>query len=184
MRIAGIERDGALAALAADNARANGFADRLAILVADIRAVPGWSPGSFDWAIANPPFLEAARADASPEPRRRAATVEGEATLADWVRAMLLLVRPKGSLALIQRADRLADLLQALRGDAGEVVVFPLWPRAGEPRPPRAGARAQGHRRAAASRRRPGAARRRRPVTPAAEAILRDGAALSALAYD
>jgi tRNA1(Val) A37 N6-methylase TrmN6 len=51
---------------------------------------------------------------------------------------MLRLVRPKGTLALIQRADRLGDILDALRDQAGrdqagEVVVFPLWPRAGEP---------------------------------------------------
>jgi tRNA1(Val) A37 N6-methylase TrmN6 len=131
-RVAGIERDAALAALAADNARANGFDDRMTIAVADIRAID-LTPGGFDWAIANPPFLEAARADPSPEPRRRAANVEDDATLADWIAVMLRLVRPRGTLALIQRADRLGDILDALRGSAGEIVVFPLWPRAGEP---------------------------------------------------
>src|SRR5260221_5182966 len=73
VRVTGIERDGALAALAAENARANGFADRITIVSGDIRDDGGLVPGSFDWAIANPPFLEAARADASPEPRRHAA---------------------------------------------------------------------------------------------------------------
>jgi tRNA1(Val) A37 N6-methylase TrmN6 len=135
-RIAGIERDAALAALAADNARANDVAARLAIVVGDIRAAglagSDPAPGSFDWAIANPPYLEAARADPSPNPSRRAATIENEATLADWIAAMLRLVRPKGTLAVIQRADRLGDLLRALDDAAGEVVVFPLWPRAGE----------------------------------------------------
>jgi tRNA1(Val) A37 N6-methylase TrmN6 len=142
-RIVGIERDRDMAALAAENARANGFADRLRVVVGDVRA-PGLGEGSVDWAIANPPFLDAARADPSPQPRRRAATVEGDADLAQWIAAMLRLVRPKGTLALIQRADRLADVLRALAGpgeptgggaggSAGEIVVFPLWPRAGEP---------------------------------------------------
>ena len=36
-------------------------------------------------------------------------------------------------LVFVQRADRLADLLGALEGRAGEIVVFPLWPRAGMP---------------------------------------------------
>ena len=31
-------------------------------------------------------------------------------------------------LTLIHRADRLADLLAALRGQIGDLVVFPLWP--------------------------------------------------------
>jgi tRNA1(Val) A37 N6-methylase TrmN6 len=131
-RITGIERDAALAALAAENAQANGVTDRVTIVAADIRAAD-LPAGSFGWAIANPPYLEAARADVSPSPRRQAATVEDEAALADWIAALLRLVRPKGTLALIQRADRLADILAALRGEAGEIVVFPLWPRAGAP---------------------------------------------------
>ena len=34
-----------------------------------------------------------------------------------------------GTLTLVHRADRLADVLAALEGRAGEVVIFPLWPR-------------------------------------------------------
>ncbi len=130
-QMVGVERDPALAALAADNASANGFAARVRIVSGDIlrHAIP---PESCDLALSNPPYLDAARADPSPHARRRAATVEGEAALADWVAAMIDAVRTRGTIALIQRADRLDAILAALAGRAGEIVVFPLWPRAGE----------------------------------------------------
>ena len=44
---------------------------------------------------------------------------------------MLRMVRTKGTITLIHRADRLGDLLALLQGQAGEVVVFPLWPKRG-----------------------------------------------------
>ena len=43
------------------------------------------------------------------------------------------MLRAGGTLTLVHRADRLADALAALGPRAGEVVVFPLWPRAGRP---------------------------------------------------
>lgn len=130
-RIVGVERDPSLAELAAVNASANGFADRVEIVTADMRSA-AIARESCDFALSNPPYLDAPRADPSPHPRRRAATVEGEASLGDWIAALLAAVRPRGTVALIQRADRLDDILAALSGSAGEIVVFPLWPRAGE----------------------------------------------------
>jgi tRNA1(Val) A37 N6-methylase TrmN6 len=81
--------------------------------------------------MANPPFLEAARATASPDPARAAANVEGEAGLAAWVRFALVMVRAKGTVTFIHRADRIADLLAQLGGRAGDIVIFPLWPGGG-----------------------------------------------------
>jgi len=82
--------------------------------------------------MANPPFLEAARADRSPFAARAVADVEGAARLADWIELALALARPKGGITMIHRADRLDEILARLYGHAGEVVVTPLWPHAGE----------------------------------------------------
>jgi tRNA1(Val) A37 N6-methylase TrmN6 len=38
------------------------------------------------------------------------------------------MVRPKGSVTLVHRADRLDQVLVALHGRLGDIVVFPLWP--------------------------------------------------------
>ena len=45
----------------------------------------GWRPASFDHVMANPPFLRRGRDARRPTPAKAAATIEGEADLADWV---------------------------------------------------------------------------------------------------
>jgi tRNA1(Val) A37 N6-methylase TrmN6 len=59
--------------------------------------------------------------------------MEGDAGLADWVQFALAMVRAKGTLTLIHRADRIDALLGQIAGRAGEVVIFPLWPGVGKP---------------------------------------------------
>ena len=134
-RVVGLERDRDIAQLAAENIARNDFAD--APLgdprrSARIRRM-SLAPGSFTQVMANPPFLEAARASASPVAARAAAAVEGEALLGDWIDFALAMLRDKATLTLIHRADRLGDLLAALGGRAGGVIVFPLWPGEGKP---------------------------------------------------
>ncbi len=128
VRMTGVEIDPAIADLASTNAAANGWAGRFAVETGDVAAFAG---AGFDLVLSNPPYLEAVRADPSPDPASRRADVEGDLPLAGWVAAALRALRPRGTLVFVQRADRLADLLGALSGEAGEIVVFPLWPRAG-----------------------------------------------------
>ncbi len=59
--------------------------------------------------------------------------VEGEADLAAWVRFALAMVRAKGTVTFIHRAERLDALLGQLAGRAGEIVLFPLWPGGDKP---------------------------------------------------
>lgn len=127
--VVGIERDRVLADLARQNVALNDLTARMEIVTADIRATGNAEP--FDAVIANPPYLEPERANAQSDPRKAAATIEDDASLDIWVDAALDRLRPKGTLAIVHRADRLDDLLAALRGRAGEIVVFPLWPKAG-----------------------------------------------------
>jgi tRNA1(Val) A37 N6-methylase TrmN6 len=94
---------------------------------------PRLSPGMFDHVMANPPFIERGRGNPVPDPAKAAATIEGEAGLGDWVRFALVMVREKGTVTFIHRADRIDALLGQIAGRAGEVVVFPLWPGAGRP---------------------------------------------------
>ncbi len=130
--VVGIERDPFLASLARQNVAHNSLQDRVEIVSADIRALPpACADGSFDAVIANPPYLEAGRANPLADPRKGAATVEDEVVLELWLETAIRLLRHKGMLVLIHRADRLGDILTGLQGQAGEVIVFPLWPKAG-----------------------------------------------------
>lgn len=133
-RIVGLEREAALARLAETNAAENEISARLAIIEGDLLDPPAaLVPGSFTQVMANPPFLEAAKASPSPLAAKASAAIEGEATLADWLRFALGMLGNKGGLTLIHRADRLGDILAGLAGRAGGVIVFPLWPGAGKP---------------------------------------------------
>lgn len=130
--VTGIEIQPDLVRLANDNARLNDLAGSVQVMIGDlVRPLPRVAAGGFDHVMANPPYLEAARADVSPEPGRAAANVEGEAGLDVWLSFMLRMVRTKGTITLIHRADRLDDILVLLSDQAGEVTVFPIWPKQG-----------------------------------------------------
>ncbi len=132
VRVIGLELRCDLARLAADNATHNGMAGRVAMIAGDLLRPPlRLSPGMFDHVMANPPYLPQGSSSPPPDPAKRAATIEGEARLADWVRAALAMARDKGSVTFVHRADRIDALIGHLAGHAGDVAVFPLWPAAG-----------------------------------------------------
>ncbi len=133
-RVTGLDIQAELVRLAGENGRDNGWGKRFLPLAGDVtRPPPRLAPGSFHHLLCNPPQLAAERAGPSADPGRDRANREGAARLGDWVATALAMVRPRGTITFIHRADRLDDLLSAFSGRAGELVVFPLWPGAGKP---------------------------------------------------
>ena len=131
-RIVGLELQRDLVRLASDNATLNGVSSRVTVMAGDLlRPPPRLSPGMFDHVMSNPPFIARGSGTPALSPAKAAATIEGEATLADWVRFAIAMVRGKGTVTFVHRADRIDALLAQLAGRAGEIVVFPLWPAAG-----------------------------------------------------
>jgi tRNA1(Val) A37 N6-methylase TrmN6 len=130
--ITAVEKDPYLAALLASNIEANGRAERIRALEADITSLPPVLAGSFDQLVANPPFHQPG--GTRPSDRRRALAHQGDGpSLADWVAAGLRALKPKGRLSFICRSDRADEVLAALYGKAGEIVQFPLWPARAAP---------------------------------------------------
>jgi tRNA1(Val) A37 N6-methylase TrmN6 len=128
-QVTGIEPDRALVSLAADNARATGVADRVRFFVGDLLQPPvRLAPASFDHVLANPPYLVEGSGRPSPDPAKARATVEAGAKLADWIAFCLRMVRNGGTVTLIHRGDRLADLLILVAGRLGDITLWPLWP--------------------------------------------------------
>jgi tRNA1(Val) A37 N6-methylase TrmN6 len=131
-RIVGLELQPALWRLASDNATQNRLCRRVEMIQADLdRPPPRLAGARFDHVMTNPPYLAAAAATASPLPERQRASLEQGLDLAAWTQACLRLLAPGGLLTLIQRADRLAEVLRATSGGLGDVIVFPLWPGRG-----------------------------------------------------
>jgi tRNA1(Val) A37 N6-methylase TrmN6 len=125
LRVTGIEKDEALAALARDNAAANHADCRF--LAGDIFALPPELKRDFDQVFANPPFH--GEGQVSPDERRATALMD-EGKLSDWLKLGLQRTVSGGFFTAILRADRLNEALLALPPKG--LCVFPLWPRAGE----------------------------------------------------
>jgi tRNA1(Val) A37 N6-methylase TrmN6 len=133
-----VEIDAALCALAAGNAGRNGLSERVSALTCDAEdiaalAAAGLRPGSIDRVLMNPPFNDARRQNVSPDARRRLAHVADAGLLARWVATANGLLKPRGTLTLIWRADRLDDVLAVLSAAFGDVAVLPIYPRAEAP---------------------------------------------------
>jgi tRNA1(Val) A37 N6-methylase TrmN6 len=129
--VVGLEIQAELAGLARANAVLNRLAGRVAVVRGDVASAP-FAAGCFDHVMANPPFLEAGTGTLPPDRAKARAVGEGAADLAAWIGAALRLVRRRGSVTIIHRADRLAAVLAGF-GGAGGIVVFPLWPGDGKP---------------------------------------------------
>ncbi len=129
----GVERDPGLVHLAMRNAEANGAAG-LTFLAADLVA-PGVveAAGTFDHALANPPY-HAPEGTASPLPARASAKRREPGLLAAWARALAAPLRHRGTMTFILRAASLPECLAAM-ADAGcaASAVLPLWPKLDRP---------------------------------------------------
>ncbi|MFT5180865.1 MAG: tRNA1(Val) A37 N6-methylase TrmN6 [Alphaproteobacteria bacterium] len=135
-RIVGLENDPDMLALARQNAALNEADGRVTFVPGDVGALPSQiTTDAFDHVFSNPPYLQPGRADGRGDgnAQRDAANIENSASLPLWIEAMAAVVKPKGRLTLVHRGDRLDEILAELRRHAGEIVVFPLWPKPGRP---------------------------------------------------
>ncbi len=131
-----VELDPKLAALAAENVELNGLAARVVTLdaaaPARVFAGAGLRADSVARVMMNPPFNDPARQRASPDHGRSLAHIAPRTTLAAWTRTAARLLRPRGTLSLIWRADGLGDVLTALTPAFGAITVLPVYPKPDE----------------------------------------------------
>jgi tRNA1(Val) A37 N6-methylase TrmN6 len=135
-RVTLVEIAGRLAALAGENAVRNGLAGRVDAVALDIAApadafaAAGLAPESCDIVMMNPPFHDAGKLQASPDACRRKAHEIEAGKLTDWVVAARRLLRPRGVLTLIFRADGLPALIDLVDGFGG-ISVMPVHSKPG-----------------------------------------------------
>ena len=171
----GVELDPDTAVLARDNLRDNGLA-AWPVLVADVLALE--APVRFGHAFANPPWHDPAGTP-PPDGRRALARHAAGPGIAGWAAALAAAVRPGGTVTLILPGSAAASGLRALHGaGCGGLTLLPLWPKAGRDArlvlvQGRRGSRAADRVAAGLVLHRDDGA-----YTPAADAVLRDGAAL------
>lgn len=132
-----VEIDPTLAELARHNAVANDIAAETVVLdvtaTAEAFAEAGLSPDSIDVVLMNPPFNDGARHRASPDAARASAHVASPATLESWVHAARRVLKSGGMLALIWRAEGIAEVLAALARGYGSLEILPVHGDAARP---------------------------------------------------
>lgn len=128
----GVDLQPELVAFARANAAANHLDDRVRFIPGDILdpLLPVYAARA-DQVIVNPPYLPRGRATVSDNPIKAIANVEGEADLAAWVAAAARAAKPGGRATFIHRADRLPELLALFQERFGMIAVLPLYPKAG-----------------------------------------------------
>jgi tRNA1Val (adenine37-N6)-methyltransferase len=121
LALTAVEIDADSAALAHRNA-----GDKARIVQADIFDLPQELRRDFDHVFANPPFHDGGQQ--SPDPAR-ARALSDDGSLAQWLSLGLQRTVSGGFFTAIIRADRTPEALAAL-GQRG-INLLPLWPRAG-----------------------------------------------------
>ena len=129
LRITGLELQPDYAALARINANGR----PLEVIVGDVSAPPAdLNALSFDHVICNPPYFPPKAGTASENTARETALRE-DVSLATWIDLATRRLRPRGTLTMILRADRLDSYFQAVDDRMGSHIVLPLTSRAHKP---------------------------------------------------
>jgi tRNA1(Val) A37 N6-methylase TrmN6 len=134
-----IERDAWLVGLARQNIERNGMCSRARVIQADVAHPLNETPElaqlaeTFDCVLANPPYYTHGCGTASQYPIKAASHAMPEGGLTRWARFMAAMARPGGSANLILTTRALPDLLAALHGRFGALLLLPIYPHAHEP---------------------------------------------------
>jgi tRNA1(Val) A37 N6-methylase TrmN6 len=124
LRITGVEVQPKYAALAQRNAVENALP--LTVVSADLRALPAdLRKERFDHVIMNPPYFDRTAGTASGDTGKDIAFA-GDTPLQAWLDVGARRVGPRGYLTLIQRMERLPEVLDALAGRLGAIIVRPI----------------------------------------------------------
>ncbi len=133
-RFVGVEIDQDMAALAQENVIRNGLEERITAVEGDVAALPQpLLAETFDQVFFNPPYAAPEEGNRARDPARAralAGDLDGP-DFATWVDLAIRRLKPRGTLSLIHRAEKLDGILGLLWGRVGAVTVVPLWPMAG-----------------------------------------------------
>ena len=114
--IENVELSAPAAGLARKTFTENGWADRAAFHEGDLRDVSVLpKAGSVDYVISNPPYFPAGSGESAKGEARQIAREETSCTLDDVCAAAQRVLRYGGRFTLVHRAERLADVLCAMR---------------------------------------------------------------------
>ena len=133
------DQNGEMAALAVENAEANGYGARTKIIHLDIttkgseRRAAGLADNGYDSVIANPPFFSDAAGTLATD-KGRADARHMDATMLDlWIKTAASSAASGGEIIFVYPSTNLSPLLAGFEQRFGALTILPLAPRAGAP---------------------------------------------------
>jgi tRNA1(Val) A37 N6-methylase TrmN6 len=127
--LTGVELQSEYADLARRNGRENNI--DLNVVEADLTALPDdLRQLQFDHIVANPPYFRVGAHSVAKDVGRQIA-LGGDTALGDWIEVAARRLAPKGYVHIIQRTERLPEMLVACSGRLGSIEVLPFSARAG-----------------------------------------------------
>ena len=129
----GVEVQDCHVKLAQDNTALNKAEGRAEFICSDIRDFK--TEICFDHVICNPPYLEAGEYVPSSQEKKAKALghLDPELSVQEWIDCGFRLVKSRGSLSIIHRADAVDRIIRAMGKRFGGIEIIPLWPHAGQP---------------------------------------------------
>lgn len=128
-QITGLEIQPEMAEIATENVTFN--KKNIQVVLGDITKPTGLEHGAFDFVLTNPPFMT--EDQVSPNKTRDIAHRESGVCLADWIKGCLKYVANRGYFAMINRADRLPEILSLLYPKTAGIRIIPIFTKQGEP---------------------------------------------------
>lgn len=128
LRLLGLEIQPAYAALAQRNLEHNGLTGT--IISGDIARPPALLKAhAADHVIANPPYFDPSERNSADDAGRELG-LAGPVPLAAWVALGAKRLKPRGTLTVVLRVERMPELIEALSKFLGSLEIWPLAPRA------------------------------------------------------
>ena len=133
VRVRGLEIQADLVALARESALIAGAKGRIDFSVGDLLDPPtDIQRNNYNHIFANPPYMKAKSGQVPNHPSRALATIEGKASLIDWLDFCVMKLPPKGTFTVVHRYDRLSEILDYFYQFPERVVVKPLITKFGK----------------------------------------------------
>lgn len=125
VNITGIDIQQDLVELSNFSAKSNCFDDFLNYIHTDIRQKTILPSGTFNFVITNPPYSD--HDMPSPNNSKKLAHNHQDFDLTGWIGFCLKMLKPKGYLLLINRAEAINEILISLQNKAGSIQILPMY---------------------------------------------------------
>ncbi|MCC3862443.1 tRNA1(Val) (adenine(37)-N6)-methyltransferase [Pseudemcibacter aquimaris] len=89
-------------------------------------------PNSYHHVVSNPPYYDKGTVTESPYVTKAMAHGGGMDSLKLWIERCVRMVRPRGYITLVHRADKMDDIIEILNQKCGGMIIYPFYSKSGQ----------------------------------------------------